>query len=305
MSHLLVYHIVSGHAWFSSIILFLIIVAIDLCSFFDERKRARLVARILLILSFIVAAISGTPLSLLFAGPLIAAAITYVFAGFGCAIRKRRGFLAVIISVLLIAALLLEIPSHIARFPEEPRPQKLYVFGDSITAGGFGEKQRYPSLLQESASIEVKDLSHAGATAESALMFQAARLELQKGREWAVLEIGGNDMLHGTPAHVYHENLEQLINKARGDLMMPRKLVMFELPIVPGCWAFGRYQRQLAEKYSVTLIPKRILAGILLDQRNTVDGIHLTQRGHDRMAEELLKYIGTAVSQPSRTLPPD
>lgn len=39
------------------------------------------------------------------------------------------------------------------------------------------------------------------------------------------------------------------------------------------------------------MIPRRVLASVLADPRNTSDGIHLTQRGHDVMAQTLLQWL--------------
>ncbi len=45
---------------------------------------------------------------------------------------------------------------------------------------------------------------------------------------------------------------------------------MFELPVIPGKWAYGARQR--------------VLAKVLVKKENTFDGIHLTQAGHDAIA---------------------
>ena len=67
---------------------------------------------------------------------------------------------------------------------------------------------------------------------------------------------------------------------------------MLELPLLPGQWAFGARQRNLAAKHDVVLIPKRLLAGLVLTDANVSDGLHLTPAGQDRMAELLVSWLG-------------
>ena len=73
---------------------------------------------------------------------------------------------------------------------------------------------------------------------------------------------------------------------------------MLELPIIPGRWAYGGIQRRLADKHRVTLIPKRLLAGVIFETENTLDGIHLSAKGHRAMVEELAPWPGATAKQP-------
>ena len=66
---------------------------------------------------------------------------------------------------------------------------------------------------------------------------------------------------------------------------------MFELPLPPFCNDYGRVQRLLAAKYGVLLIPKRLLMAVLREEDSTVDSIHLTRRGHQRMANIVWSLI--------------
>jgi acyl-CoA thioesterase I len=79
---------------------------------------------------------------------------------------------------------------------------------------------------------------------------------------------------------------------ARGDSAQPRTVLMMELPIIPGTWAFAAWQRHLAAKHGVILIPKRIIAEVVLTKANVIDGVHLSPSGHERMAELLAPWLG-------------
>jgi lysophospholipase L1-like esterase len=62
---------------------------------------------------------------------------------------------------------------------------------------------------------------------------------------------------------------------------------MFELPLIPFHNSFGTAQRSLAKKYHVTLLPKRFLTKIFGTVGGTLDGLHLSQSGHDALAAEI------------------
>ena len=72
---------------------------------------------------------------------------------------------------------------------------------------------------------------------------------------------------------------------------------MFELPIPPLFEGFGRVQRDLASRHGVALIPKRILLSLIEAADATVDSLHLTQQGHDRMAAVVWALLEPAIRE--------
>jgi len=62
---------------------------------------------------------------------------------------------------------------------------------------------------------------------------------------------------------------------------------LFELPLPPFSNAYGRVQRALAAQYRVTLIPKRCLTAVFGVQGSTLDGLHLSQVGHNALADRV------------------
>jgi lysophospholipase L1-like esterase len=46
-----------------------------------------------------------------------------------------------------------------------------------------------------------------------------------------------------------------------------------------------------ADKYGVALLPKRCFAGVLGRKDATLDGLHLSQTGHDAMAKVMAGVI--------------
>ena len=63
------------------------------------------------------------------------------------------------------------------------------------------------------------------------------------------------------------------------------QVLMMELPLFPFRGAFGSAQRSIAAKYDVAMLPKRCFTKVLGTKDGTLDGLHLSQKGQDAMAE--------------------
>ena len=165
--------------------------------------------------------------------------------------------------------------------------QPVFVVGDSISAGIDSKERTWPEVLGDRSNLKVTNLAQAGASVSAALK-QAERI----GKTNAVVfvEIGGNDLLGGTDIHTFHKQLEQLLGRvcARGN-----RVIMFELPLFPFRNSFGAEQRSLARKYDVTLLPKWYLTRVFAMEDGTLDGLHLSQAGHDALAREIDAMLNT------------
>jgi lysophospholipase L1-like esterase len=293
MQNLILYHLVSGHVWFVCGFLFLVIILQDLRGVFLHKPLLRAVVRLLLLALMPLAALSGTPLPFLLALLLTVVAAAYVLVGFSSTAAWMRFLLGGATAGLTVAALVREAPYHFPQAPSGGPPKRLYIIGDSLAAGMGGEKLTWPKKLREITRIEITDLSFAGANAGSAHPRQASIVKSESDPEaWVLISIGGNDMLGRTNPEDFGKHLDELLATVRGDASAPRTVLMLELPIIPGAWAFASWQRELAAKYDVVLIPKRLLAGIVLTEANVVDGLHLSRLGHERMAEQLAPWLG-------------
>ncbi|HXI13738.1 MAG TPA: GDSL-type esterase/lipase family protein [Thermoanaerobaculia bacterium] len=288
MRAFVLYHLYSGQSWFTAGLVFMTIVALEMGDVFSSRERARGVARVTLILLFPIALFSGTPIPLVLAIPL--AASTIAWAGFFMAGRHSRVLGAAAVFCVL-AALLVELPYHWGRQgSRRGAAEQIVVVGDSLSAGGFGEDAAWPELLGKRTGGGLRNLARPSETTES------ARDQLS-GLRWAattlvIIEIGGNDMLDGTFPTLFAHNLEKLlaivVPRAPAD---ERDVVMFELPVVPGAWAYGAHQRRLAKQYGVRLLPKRLLARVLSQEQYVADGLHLTSLGHEELARMVALFL--------------
>lgn len=161
-------------------------------------------------------------------------------------------------------------------------PNEIHVIGDSLSAGIADEREfLWPRLVAKRLHVRVVNHAQPGATTESATK-QADQIACDDC--WVLLEIGGNDLLSGRDAALIEKDFALLLTTvARRD----RTVVMFELPVVPipGAFDLTRLQRRLATKFGVRLIPRRSFAKVLFSNGSTIDSLHLSRIGHQRMAE--------------------
>ncbi|MCA9196148.1 MAG: acyl-CoA thioesterase [Planctomycetales bacterium] len=284
----LVYHVVSGQAFFSGLAILLLAVYFAARSPFGNR-----ISFLSIVVGVIAIAVSGTPLSSWWYVVLGVAIVNWLIS-----LRLQSGKLwaqGVLVTAILVS-LAVELPYHFVPSVHRLGPQSsLTILGDSVTAGmGANDASvRWPTRLLQDRQIIVNDLSEPGATVGSAL--QHSQLS-QIPPGIVLFELGGNDILGSTTPEKFAVTLEELlVATSREDC----QLVMFELPLPPFYNRFGQIQRRLARKYDVQLVPKRVFLSILGDQNATIDSIHLTPAGHQRMADTVWNLVGpTAASTP-------
>ena len=197
---------------------------------------------------------------------------------------------AIAMGCIWLIMALFELPFHLTHSLAPAKTRTMTVIGDSVTAGVDGDEtsETWPSLFARQHQIEVQDISHIGETAASAL--KRARTQSIESAV-VVVEIGGNDILGSTTTADFARDLEALL----AFLESPdRQVIMFELPLPPFCHEFGRIQRTAAAKHNVTLIPKRVFLSVIAGSESTLDTIHLSQSGHQFMADTVWQSTKSA-----------
>ncbi len=213
-------------------------------------------------------------------------------------VRPRRGALQVasraIAIIGILSCLAAELPWHFLPAIAPPEHRRLYVVGDLISAGlGHAQITPWPAVLQGLAHIEVSNLAIAGANTETALR----ELDGQRSLRGLVLvEIGGNDMFGAQSPEDYARHLDALLSRLG---QIAETTVMIELPVLPGSREYAVIQRRLARKHQIPLIPKRQFACILTEPGSSLDGVHLTQQGHNAMA----RWAWSILAAPLREAP--
>jgi acyl-CoA thioesterase-1 len=164
----------------------------------------------------------------------------------------------------------------------------VFVIGDSLTAGmGAPGEMTWPRVLG-GRGYRVRDLSRAGVGVAGA-QSQAAQVDGSDGV--VVLLIGGNDILDGMPVAEFENGLESLVVMAGGE---KRRVMMFELPLLPFGNGYGRAQRRVAARHGVVLAPRWMLARVLTDPGATTDGLHLSAAGHVALADAVCRVAPSA-----------
>lgn len=279
----LVYHIVSGHAYFTGVILLLVAALAST----DSRAVVKRIQVLSFCVGFVAVVVSSTAIPYLVYIVAAAATLAWVISRYRMTWRNRaqRAFVAV-----WVLAGLAELPYHLMPSLNLAVDRSIGIIGDSVTAG-FGEDETaetWPSLLAREHNLQIQDISHVSETASSALK---RAMSHPITASVVIIEIGGNDILGTTTAAQFERDLNALMTflTATG-----RQIVMFELPLPPFYHEYGCAQRTIAAKHHVDLIPKRIFLSVISDRQATLDTIHLSQSGHHRMVDCVWRVVRSA-----------
>ncbi|MGA2241914.1 MAG: GDSL-type esterase/lipase family protein [Verrucomicrobiota bacterium] len=224
--------------------------------------------------------LSAAPMSLwlygLWFGLCIAARIAFnIHTSF-----KFKISIVVAFAIFSLLVCLAELPFHFAKTISVSKNQTIFVLGDSISAG-IGKERAWPDVLSDLSRLKVVNLARPGATIETAF---GQIDDISSTNSFIILEIGGNDLLGHTDSRTFYTQLDRLLGKLKRE---NNQVVMFELPLLPFWNSFGKAQRILAKKYGVILIPKSYLTKVFASKGDTVDGLHLSQKGHDALANSV------------------
>lgn len=217
-----------------------------------------------------------------------------VWSAHRCTAASAKTRSAIVSTPIVLAALIIAIESGWAMRPAVSPIQErsVVVFGDSLSAGlGEREGMPWPDQLRNRNQVYVSNLSEAGATTADGLkyIFQANHFP-----GLVIVDLGGNDLLGGGSLADFERNLDGILSYLQH---RNRSVALVELPLLPGKNAWGLAQRRLSHRYRCSLIPKRLLVDVLATPGSTVDTLHLSQAGHQRLAEQIWSVIEPALPQ--------
>lgn len=282
----------AGYSFYCGVALLLFSI-----SLLAVKKQPRLFIRAAVVTAVIFIFLSAValPLSLCIVW-IVLSYVWFIFFNLG---RYLKPFLFKTLSYMTIMVTLLVLILEIS-FWLKPRfvvqeHERLYIVGDSVSAGiGGKNEQTWPKLIGSKYGIEVVNLSFPGATVSSAFS-QAESVPSKYGL--VLLEIGGNDLFNSTPVAQFRKDLERMLEKICG---RGHTVVMMELPLFPWQGRYGRTQRQLAGKFDVILIPKRFFVRVLSSKNSSGDLAHLSVYGHTLMADQIWSIIGPGMKTAAR-----
>lgn len=249
----------------------------------------RPILNMLAIVGLILVVLSATPWPLwaylIWMVPAVVGLVLLNREGSSKGVRKVPRICLAVLFVSTVGLCLAEAQYH--RFPRLriDRETAIYVLGDSISAGTGVEHQCWPAVLAETVPNHVINLAKAGATANDAIV-QAKGIT--GSHCLVVVAIGGNDLLGDTHASAFRADLNTLLSSLREN---HHRILLVELPLIPFKNAFGQAQREMASQYDAILLPKRYFARVLATKDGTIDGLHLSQAGHDAMARMIADVI--------------
>ena len=196
----------------------------------------------------------------------------------------------IIITVLLFCNPLIILASQDSR--------TLLIYGDSISAGyGMEPDKQWAENLkvifnEKNFDIEIVNRSVSGETTGGGLSRIKPILEKLQPK-YLLLELGGNDALRGYPPSRILNNLEAIIEIAKGNQV---KVFLMQIKILPN---YGkRYQEQfesifprVAKENDIILLPF-MLNDIALDKALMLpDGIHPNADAQPLIAEYVFKSL--------------
>ena len=286
----LVMHFASGWSFCSGLALILLSVAISL---FDKGLLVKIIFRVGLVLGLLGVFSSSVPQHYLPSLIFVAVFFFIVLANLdNYPIRKILFGLRILIIFLCLIAALIEGGNWFVPKLPQGNFDKFYVVGDSISAGiGFQGEKIWSELISSRHGIKAVNLSVGGGTLSSAV---SSADGIRDEKAFVILEIGGNDILRRRPLKKFEEDLDILLKKV---CLPERMVIMFELPLPPFNSGFCAAQREICRRYGVYLIPRRIFSEVLAGDKKSVDGLHLSNYGHEHMADMVWGIIRDAFTQ--------
>jgi len=168
-----------------------------------------------------------------------------------------------------------------------PRPVALtdtiVCFGDSITSGtGAKADESYPSVLAQLLNHPVVNAGVSGNTTADALM----RIEndvLSKRPFAVVIELGGNDYMHGVPRNVTMNNLEEIIARIKNG---KAKIFLCDIGSNLALGEYSSAYEELCRRTGAVFI-SGVMRGVLDDDTKKSDEMHPNAAGYQMIASRV------------------
>lgn len=188
----------------------------------------------------------------------------------------------------------------------ESKSLQIVCLGDSLTAGyGIDKEKAYPELLEnklnkgkEKSRVKVLNGGVSGSTTASG----KSRLKwyLKKSSpDVLILALGANDGLRGLKLSESQKNLEEIIELAKSNNM---KVLLVGMRLPPNYGqeyvkSFKEMYTNLQKKYQLPTMPFMLKDVGGVKELNIEDGIHPNEKGHEIIAENLLKSLRPLINQ--------
>ena len=173
----------------------------------------------------------------------------------------------------------------------------IIVLGDSLTEGfGVAKEEAYPhlleqKLLQKGHAVKVINAGISGSTSASA----ASRLRwyIRTNPDIVIIALGGNDGLRGLSVEHMKSKLAEAIELALSEKIQVL-LAGMQIPRNYGTEyteSFRNAFNELAELYSLQMIPFLLKGVGGVSSLNQADGIHPNPEGHQILTRTVIEYL--------------
>ncbi len=201
------------------------------------------------------------------------------------------------VHILVLGVVLMTAATGLARAAANPRPIKIVVLGDSLSAGlGLPASSAFPQRLQktlESKGIAV-DIINAGVSGDTSSGGRD-RLDwsVPDDTQAVILELGANDALRGTDPAVTRSALSDILTRLKAREIAVLLCGMVAPPNYGSDYSarFNAIYPDLARSFGVPLYPF-FLEGVAADAKlNQADGLHPTAEGVDVIVRNILPTV--------------
>jgi acyl-CoA thioesterase I len=287
MSSSLLAHVISGDAFYSAL---LIVLLSALATILVNSWKIRIVAAPAMILGCCLLVATAVPMyQAIYYIWWISATVWFVALWLPIWMEKNLvRYAGIVLAVVCLLSMALELPFRV--MPDiSPQPLgPVYVLGDSLSAGVGSEdvEKLWPEIFAERTGVKVRNYSKPGAQIKDAINRCS---QISGSKPLVIVEIGGNDLLQKLSLSDFRGQLFHLLSELQG---RQAKIIMFELPLLPGYSDYGAAQRNLAATFEVIMIPRRVLTEAIWGGGGTLDGLHMSQDGHHYFCRQMLKIFG-------------
>ncbi len=203
-----------------------------------------------------------------------------------------------LLTILALIGSIITFPCKDVSASEISADKTLLILGDSLSAGyGIGDGNNWTDLLQEKLHIENKNIrlinaSISGDTTANGVNRLGKALQ-QFQPTLILIELGANDGLRGLSLQHIKRNLELLIQTC---LATQAQVLLMEIIIPPNygkkyTQAFRQIYRDLANKYSLTLMPFLLENIALKAELMQQDGLHPNEKAQAEISNNLWQLL--------------
>ncbi len=183
----------------------------------------------------------------------------------------------------------------------------LLIVGDSLSSGyGLAPGQNWVDLLdarlkKSAPQWRVVNASVSGDTTQNGLQRLKPALERQRP-QGVLIELGGNDVLRGTPPQVIRQNLLAMIRQAKAAGVW---VALLEAPVLPNYGkpyadAVRRLYVDLAREEKIIRVPCFVCSVGITKGMMQADGIHPNEKAQGKMLDAVWPHIKPALRCPGK-----